>query len=341
MFVLLHGAIKNVGDFLIFERAKALLREYASADEFLEIPRWEPLEPYLDRINKADAIVLCGGPAYASDFYPGIYPLVEDLSRIKPPIFPLGLGWSGKSGDSFTFTDTSLEAIKLIHSQIEKSSVRDNLTQKMLQERGISNVEMTGCPAWYHLPSIEAPFDPPSQIREIALSTPARPINFLYARRLIDWVKHRYPRAKCHIVFHRGIWYDRNTPKKDALLNPPLAAYGALRGMNIVNASYSTRHIEFYKDIDLHIGFRVHGHINALSYRRPSILIHEDGRGQGQTVTLGTRDVEAHPDDLAGRLNTICNEYERSNFVELSGVFDVMRHQHEVMKSYIESIGYQ
>ena len=41
--VLLHGAKKNVGDFLIFERSKALIARHCRVDTFLELPRWKPL----------------------------------------------------------------------------------------------------------------------------------------------------------------------------------------------------------------------------------------------------------------------------------------------------------
>lgn len=338
MFVLLHGAIKNVGDFLIFERAKALLREYATTDDFVEIPRWESLESYLEQVNEADAVILCGGPAYASNFYPGIYPFVDDLDRIKPPIVPLGLGWSGKSGNAFRFTRQSLAAIERIHDRIPYSSVRDVVTKEILGDQGITNVAMTGCPAWYHLPSIDLPFEPPRQIRKIAISTPARPANFPRTKAIVDWALRRYPDAECYLVFHRGIWYDKNTPPKDGVLNPLLAAYGWLKGVNIVNAAYSTDHIAFYKSIDLHVGFRVHGHINALSYRRPSILVHEDGRGMGQSATLKTQDIEADPKDLAGQLNAICDEFERTDFASFKATFQTMREKHSVMKQFVESI---
>jgi hypothetical protein len=40
MYVLLHGAKKNAGDYLIFERAQELIRAYRKTEDFLILSRW-------------------------------------------------------------------------------------------------------------------------------------------------------------------------------------------------------------------------------------------------------------------------------------------------------------
>ena len=47
-----------------------------------------------------------------------------------------------------------------------------------------------------------------------------------------------------------------------------------------------------YKSIDLHVGYRVHAHIDCLSRRRTSFLIHEDGRGAGVDDALGVPGID-------------------------------------------------
>ena len=81
MIVTLTGALKNVGDFLIAERARALLARFVDAEQ-RNLPRHLPLGDQLDAVNRARAVLFCGGPALAADLYPGIYPLAEPLDRL-------------------------------------------------------------------------------------------------------------------------------------------------------------------------------------------------------------------------------------------------------------------
>ena len=92
---LLSGAYKNAGDFLIVDRCKKLLKYVYPECNITEYERRNPLNDYLDTINKSDCLIFAGGPAYVSNIYPNRIPLVENLTRIKVPIFTIGLGWRG------------------------------------------------------------------------------------------------------------------------------------------------------------------------------------------------------------------------------------------------------
>ena len=45
--------------------------------------------------------------------------------------------------------------------------------------------------------------------------------------------------------------------------------------------------INYYNQVDLHIGYRVHAHIYMSSINKLSILISEDGRGKAQRDAIG------------------------------------------------------
>jgi hypothetical protein len=75
-YVVLHGAKKNVGDFLIRDRAKRLLAHFRPDRELVELPRWQSLEGHRDRLSGARAIVGMGGPAIVENLYPGVYRLL-------------------------------------------------------------------------------------------------------------------------------------------------------------------------------------------------------------------------------------------------------------------------
>ena len=44
--------------------------------------------------------------------------------------------------------------------------------------------------------------------------------------------------------------------------------------------------IDLYSNCDLHIGYRVHAHVFMTSIKKPSILIKEDGRGEGMSEVI-------------------------------------------------------
>ena len=64
-------------------------------------------------------------------------------------------------------------------------------------------------------------------------------------------------------------------------------------GWKVHYASHETRHLELYKESDLHVGYRLHGHLAHLRWKRPSIALAEDSRIQGLTETFGTGGVSA------------------------------------------------
>lgn len=150
MYTLLVGAKKNVGDFLIVERAKKLLEYVRKEKEFLELNRWLPLDDKLEEMNNTKAIILCGGPLYAKNFYPHRIPLVRKIEDIKVPIIPFGLGWCGQPANhpqNFSFDERSKKVLNLIHNSCKFSSCRDIITQQILEREGFKNIIMTGCPS--------------------------------------------------------------------------------------------------------------------------------------------------------------------------------------------------
>lgn len=62
-YVVLTGAIKNAGDYLITEKCKELLRYFRPDYELIQYGRWESLEDKLEVVNNAEALILMGGPA--------------------------------------------------------------------------------------------------------------------------------------------------------------------------------------------------------------------------------------------------------------------------------------
>jgi hypothetical protein len=288
MILVLHGAKVNAGDFLIRERGLAILRGLRPDQELVLHPRWEPVPPEL--FDRAAAVVLCGGPGLAPRFYPRVFPLVDQLDAHPTAILPLALGWSGApSGKPHRFfSRRSVEALRTIHSRIGWSGVRDDLSLELLRSAKVGEVRRTGCVAWYQQESLGQPFRSASKVRRLAFTPPAkrRPGGLREAVGVMRRLRARYRDAERYCVFHRGMRAELASEAPTAERRATAIA-ARLLGFKVIDASRDVATLELYRDCDLHVGYRVHAHLCTLSYRRASLLVIEDGRGDGQAVTFG------------------------------------------------------
>lgn len=301
LFVL-SGAYKNAGDFLIVDRSIQLLKYVYPDCEIQTYERKLSLEKCLDDVNKSDAVVFAGGPAYCPWVYPLDIPLVPDLNRIKVPMYTLGLGWFGARSTNdiiyqrYTF---SSDAKKLL-SRLERDGTltcRDWYSVRALKNNGFSNIKMTGCPAWYDLENIQHvklrsgiqfPF------KKICISDFADFKNVSQSLDVVKYIRTKYPDAQLVYIFHRGIGKDALTDAHSAQQYEKLAQQLSEMNIEIRDISYSSAGFAVYDDCDLHIGMRVHAHIYNLSKRNISILIEEDGRGAGVNEALGLPSIKAY-----------------------------------------------
>jgi len=301
MYVLLTGAISNAGDFLIKEKAIELLKFFKPKRKIITFDRWKTLtEEQIKIINNSRLLILCGGPAFQYNLYPGIYPLTKDLKQIKVPIITFGLGWKGMPGNwqdthKYLFTVKSYDLLNRIETSGFKSSLRDYLTLNMLKYKGFNNFIMTGCPSWYNLNSIGQPLTIPSQIKKVAFSVGVSFIkNKQFFKSLVELILKLkdYFGESLVCTFHHPVdckYYSRINLNK-SFYNAHRELIDVLEGKGIkwVDLSFQTSKLtHFYDKVDFHVGFRVHAHLYMLSVRKPSILLIEDGRGYGVFYSLG------------------------------------------------------
>lgn len=374
MYTVLSGAKKNIGDFLITDRCKKLLQEHRPDRQLVQLPHWEVLDNHLDQINASKAVIIMGGPGFQLNFYPHVYKLVKNLDDIKVPIIPMGLGWKGFPGDYLTmknyrFSNSSSNLLNRISRETEYVSCRDYMTKRILNNNGVKNALMTGCPVWYDIESIGKDMRKPKEIKKVVF-TPAQV--HIYKNQSIDilkLLKNLFPHAELYCSFHRGIdSYDEFTPKADITNNVTIAQEAQKLGYKVEDVSFDLNKINFYDECDLHIGYRVHGHIYFLSRRKPSILIHEDGRGRGVSEALNVLGVDGFartsPGFIADKYNMpivtkaikkslgvirpngsaidILGVYIRdeveSGFSRFAGVGKVIDSNYEIMKRFIKSL---
>lgn len=374
-YIALTGAKKNVGDFLITKRALALLEKIAPEYEFIKYPHWEAFDD-IEFVNKSQGIIILGGPGYQMNMYPGVYKLCNDFSKIEVPIYTLGSGWKGKPGDKTTeklyiFTDSAQLLLNSMEKTYAGMSCRDYQTVRALKNNGYKNTTMTGCPVWYDLLSLGKEFRAPTELKKIVF-TPAQ--DYIYSDQSIEvmnYLSRRFRESKIIVSFHRGIGeVDEFTPEADVINTKKLAEHALNLGFEVVDVSYEVDKLNFYDECDFHIGYRVHAHIYFLSKRLPSILIHEDGRGNGVTEALKSPGIDAYRvskpfsrlfrlfsanallvmiyakiglklnSNLIDELDSVLNNLQNSNYVIYQKTSEFIDEHYKVMEDFIKKMIY-
>ncbi|WP_144478127.1 polysaccharide pyruvyl transferase family protein [Cytobacillus oceanisediminis] len=372
MYIVLTGAKKNVGDFLIRDRSLKLLKHLKPTEEFKEFNSWEPLDEKLDIVNQSNGIIICGGPGYKQDMYPNVYPLTKNLDDIKVPIYILGAGWYGVTGDqevmnNYKFTE-SAKALLNKAAQNNGLSCRDYFTKRVVEMNGINPINMTGCPVLYNLEYLNTGVRKPSEIKTIVFTTPQDPLYANQSIRLMESLKKEFPDAKIYASFHRGTGREEGTGLLEGIHLEKMAQEAERLGLEVMDTSSDLSKIDFYSETDLHIGYRVHAHLYFLSERKPSFLINEDGRGTGFCNLLNLSGINAYKsnsignasvkfqnkwikkginksignfkakNDISDEVISYMKEEIHNGFNRFNGIDEVIDGYYKNMKQFIESI---
>jgi len=301
-YILLTGSKNNAGDFLIKSRAKELFSILKPDVKLIDINAWEDVDKKtLAIINESKAVILLGGPSLQKKMYPKIYKLTPDIDDISAPIISMGIGWYSPEGDwkntqNYPLSENSIKLLKKINNSGYKSSVRDYHTKNVLNSLGLNNFLMTGCPALYDESSFNKEIQIPTQIKTIGYSLGAAikssPKMFKQMQQVFLQIVKTFPNAEIETAFHHSpsekylnaagsnlYFHQQQVKFKNWLEN---------NNQKWVDISGSADNLKnYYKSVDLHIGYRVHAHIFMSSISKPSVLISEDGRGKALEKVLG------------------------------------------------------
>ncbi|WP_168405690.1 polysaccharide pyruvyl transferase family protein [Acinetobacter indicus] len=301
-YVILTGSKNNAGDYLIKYRAKQLFEKERPDRQIIDMNGWEFLdEEKLEIVNNAKALILMGGPALQYDMWPGVYRLTDNLDDIKVPIIMMGIGWYSLQGDwkdtyKYKLSEKTLYLLSRIKSDNYLSSVRDYHTLNALWFNGFNNFIMTGCPAYYDYNFFGKEILKP-EIRKVGFSLG---VSFVNSTSMENLMKENIRKSKEYfkdsefvVVFHHSlnsnIYLNAHNSNKQHL-NRHLELVRWLKQENISYKDISgsaENLINFYSQMDLHIGYRVHAHIFMNSIAKFSILIAEDGRAKATKDVIG------------------------------------------------------
>jgi hypothetical protein len=296
-----HHASGNVGDQLITEAAIKIIKYELGGAEFDIHFREEEFSSRLEYLNSHDAIILFGFSILESNTRPRHYRIAENLDKVDLPIIPIGA-----IHKFFPGTEEELERRVLQDSTRsfldrviancpdKKIPVRTEWVGQVLRQNGYDAI-LTGDPAWYDPDTIGEEFHKPDKIRRLVFTTPHSGMYSEQAKELLGRLADRYPDATRTMVLHSA-----PTGVDRELYEPAQKA-----GWDIQYASHDTSNLEMYRKSDLHVGYRKHGHLAHLRWRRPSVVLAEDSRAAGLNSTLNRAGIRAYdptPGNVLGHL---------------------------------------
>ncbi len=306
----------NIGDHLVKVGIDKLLRERLGAvtiDGYSNKRDAEdPLEPIgitresVDILNEHDLLVIGGSNLYeVSDGRWGVMVETEALGRLKVPVLLLGIG----SGWSFAFPHLPRlpaeveRQIRTLHKLARGSSVRDDMTARILRSHEIGPCVVTGCPATFLADEplrrigagrVGVAFLPrrmyASKVRLSLRRSPTRARRRLVTRMFLDVLERlRTGGLETRVLVHDA----RDLPLARTLV-----------GDDVVYHEEPAHLLEEIAACDVVVGFRLHACIAALGYGIPVVPILADGRSWAFAETFGLTELSV-PVDPAGALLTM------------------------------------
>jgi polysaccharide pyruvyl transferase WcaK-like protein len=283
---------ENVGDLFIVDSLKRILahdREHS----FDVDPRKPITRRDIDRMNEADAAVICGTNLWYKRMpKPGRWTFsLADLNAVRVPIVPLGVGTTRHSDADNDFEPETLAQIRRIHESCAVGSARDWRTAEVLNAAGVTNVSMTGCPTLY---------------RSLAPEWRLRPRR-AGAKKVVVTVRKgaaRNVRKLLGALTARGL-----EPVVAAQQDPDNFLAG--RSIPLVRKAWPTLYqydMKPYTDLIDEavgaIGWRLHGNMIHLAHGNPAILFSNCSRGESFCETFGLPRVPSpdHVDLPDGRI---------------------------------------
>ena len=314
---------KNVGDNLISASAIALIRARKPSYQ----PRVVFREHSLDAFKGQARTILAPGFSVSNETYPKLFRLYSNVNDLQA-FFPVGCSFQHPmpghaSFDDYEFDDSTLRFLRYLTKISGPLPCRDMLIERLLRRNRIDAVYF-GDLALFDDRYVRTSFKPPVEIRSVVFT-----IHHHHARfdqqglKILERIAARFPDQKKYIAFH-------SSPHA---LSKAFAALAIEKGFESLDLSGDAANLDVYRDVDLHIGYRLHGHISFLRRRKPSILFVEDARSFGFAnsgkFSIGCFDA-FDPDgqvahrDLEARAFEFLEEQISSKFESYSDVFRML-----------------
>jgi hypothetical protein len=260
---------RNIGDKLIEQSTASAIRCFDPEAEITTVWRAATWESVRDVISSADHVVFaCLAIRKNMQI---IYPYLSDILDLRIPISVIAAGTSLQvaSQDMFNqgFTENDLELLQRVSNVARIFTTRGALTQAFCNYHKLSKATFSGDVAFLDPRYESRQFKKLERVERIVISDPHHGEVYVPVfRALVARLQNLFPTAQIECVLH-GV----NPSIETVCLEMGLAVHPI--HLNPENG------LDIYENYDLHVGFRVHGHVSALKRRLPSYLLEQDGRG--------------------------------------------------------------
>lgn len=337
----LHGAISNGGDFLIFERGKKLLEEFLNDNfELIYKKRNEQI------CGKYDGLIILGGPLITRKIHKqskNIYKYIKEIKK-DIPIFCIGLGISGKRVDSYKnyfLDEESINFWKYVYKSSKTFSVRDKITQSVLEEYNIKTT-LTGCPALFNLNILKEgkkeTIENNKKITKIAITIPNISLPPIFSS-LSSFLLTLYFIILMRKEFNEkdlGLFFQHHINSFSMKIIQKLASAFGIKTYDI-----SGKSLEFTPELDkydVHIGTRLHSHIYFLSSGKPSFLLNVDNRTEAFLKTIKTPNQRYTFFGIKHLINLLKERIDKQNFNEFNNIPNEIDSYYKIMRTFLNKI---
>lgn len=286
----------NIGDAFVFDSSLKLL----NFEKLEELPITSVDEAMLDRLNAEFDYVFLRGSNYVHAQM-NWSRTAEVLRRLKLPVIAFGIGAQAPVSGKLELSEDTKTVLKLISDSTASLGVRGTYSAEVLNELGIRNVRIIGCPTAFrnnrpdlaiHLPALDA-------VKQVGV-TLRREVSKLYAKDIKRYLTFHRDLVKAMAErFEVTLMSQGEVEEKKLALGTPEQkdeAFAALRQNEWAMSWYLDERMDglyrdrmFYSDVvaeyehlvrklDLVLGYRLHGNLMALANGTPSIYFTYDSR---------------------------------------------------------------
>ena len=271
----------NIGDRLITKATGGAIKSiYSDLVEIDTVFRAEAWSNVKERIESADFVVFAclAIRKNLSRFY-------RFLPEVIASGVPYGVLAAGTSLNvssrtlnlATALTAGDIELLRQLASNAKFFTTRGALSQAACQDFGIGSAVLAGDVAFVDDRFCGRKFEHVAKVGKIAISDPhyseSYKDSFLH---LVKRLSSVFPEAEINLLMHGVNDYVKN-----------LAEDVSVAVLDMYRDSEAG--LDLYDNYDLHVGYRVHGHVSALLRRKPSYLLEQDGRGCDYGLTMSRK----------------------------------------------------
>lgn len=268
----------NVGDNLICSSTISLIKSRTPSFDPLILFREERMDHYAD---SSVTMIIAPGFSVSDRVYPSLYRLYSKLERM-PYFVPVGCAFQHqipamRSFSNYQYAHETVDFLKFVAEYSGPLPCRDQLIVDLLLRYDVPAV-YSGDMAIYDARLIGSEFVPPQKINSVVFTIQHYDSYFEQSLKLLELLQKHFSDARLYVAFH----------SKVGLRSRQVADHAMMLGFTELHLYGDVENLSVYDDIDLHVGYRLHGHISFLRRRKPSVLLIEDARSFGFAHTEGT-----------------------------------------------------